>query len=201
MQQFCVRWRRCPLADTTVRPAVFLDRDGTIAEEVGYLNQVSRFRLLPGVAAAIRMLNEAELPVIVATNQSGVGRGYFPESLVKEVHDLMRGLLLSEGARLDGVYYCPHVSADGCECRKPKTGMFEQAARELRIDLKNSFMVGDRYGDIEAANRVGAHSVLVRTGYGEGELAWHAEKWPKQPEFVAGNLEAAAKWILKEVRR
>jgi D-glycero-D-manno-heptose 1,7-bisphosphate phosphatase len=179
---------------------VFLDRDGTIAEEVGYLNHVSRFRLLPGVAAAIRTLNEAELPVIVVTNQSGVGRGYFPESVVKEVHDRMREGLLAAGARLDGVYYCPHVSADGCECRKPKTGMFEQAARELRLDLKRSFAVGDRYGDIEAAHRAGARSVLVRTGYGEGELAWHAKKWPKQPEFVAENLEAAARWILKEVR-
>ena len=201
MQEFCRRWRRCPLAEMTARPAVFLDRDGTIAEEVGYLNHVSRFRLLPGAAAAIRTLNEAELPVVVVTNQSGVGRGYFPESVVKKVHDRMREELLVEGARLDAVYYCPHVSADGCECRKPKTGMFEQAARELRVDLKCSFVVGDRYGDIEAAHCAGAHSVLVRTGYGEGELAWHAGKWPKQPEFVAENLEAAARWILKEARR
>jgi D-glycero-D-manno-heptose 1,7-bisphosphate phosphatase len=201
VQEFYRRWRRCPLAETIARPAVFLDRDGTIAEEVGYLNHVSRFRLLPAVAAAIRTLNEAELPVIVVTNQSGVGRGYFPESVVKEVHDRMREELLAEGARLDGVYYCPHVSADGCECRKPKTGMFEQAARELRVDLKRSFVVGDRYGDIEAANRAGARSVLVRTGYGEGELAWHAQRWPKQPEFVAENLAAATRWILKEVQR
>ena len=200
MQEFCARWRRCPLAEMIARPAVFLDRDGTIAEEVGYLNHVSRFHLLPGVAAAIRTLNEAELPVIVVTNQSGVGRGYFPESVVKEVHHRMREALLAEGAQLDGVYYCPHVSADGCECRKPKTGMFEQAVRELRLDLKRSFVVGDRYGDIEAAHRAGARSVLVRTGYGEGELAWHAKKWSKQPEFVAENLEAAARWILKEVR-
>ena len=195
-----MRWRRCPLAEMIARPAVFLDRDGTIAEEVGYLNHVSRFRLLPGVAAAIRTLNDAQLPVIVVTNQSGVGRGYFPEAVVKEVHDRMREALLAAGARLDGVYYCPHVSADECECRKPKTGMFEQAARELRLDLKRSFVVGDRYGDIEAAHRAGARSVLVRTGYGEGELAWHAKKWPKQPEFVAENLEAATRWILKEVR-
>ena len=200
MQGCCTRWRRCPLAETTARPAVFLDRDGTIAEEVGYLNHVSRFRLLPGVAAAIRMLNGAQLPVIVVTNQSGVGRGYFPESLVEEVHDRMHEALQAEGARLDGVYYCPHVSADGCQCRKPKTGMFEQAARELGLNLKLSFVVGDRYGDIEAADRAGARGVLVRTGYGEGELAWHTKDWPKQPEFVAKNLEAAARWILKEVR-
>jgi D-glycero-D-manno-heptose 1,7-bisphosphate phosphatase len=180
---------------------VFLDRDGTIAEEVGYLNHVSRFRLLEGVTGAIRRLNEAMLPVIVVTNQSGVGRGYFPESVVTEVHERMRAELLAEGARLDGVYYCPHVSADGCECRKPKTGMLDQAARELNLDLKRSFVVGDRYGDIEAANRAGARSALVRTGYGEGELAWHAQNWPKQPDFVAENLDEAARWILKEVRR
>jgi D-glycero-D-manno-heptose 1,7-bisphosphate phosphatase len=153
-----------------------LDRDGTIAEEVGYLNHVSRFRLLPGVATAIRTLNEVELRVIVLSNQSGVGRGYFSESVVvKEVHDRMRGELLVQGARFDGVYYCPHASADGCGCGKPKTGMLEQAARELLVDLKRWFGVGDRYGDIAAANRAGARSVLVRTGYGEGELAWRAQ--------------------------
>ena len=184
-----------------MRPAVFLDRDGTIAEEVGYLNHVSRFRLLPGVAGAIRQLNQALLPVIVVTNQSGVGRGYFPESVVSEVHERMRAELLAEGATLDGVYYCPHVSADGCECRKPKTGMLERAARELNLDLKKSFVVGDRYGDIETANIAGAHSVMVRTGYGEGELAWHAQRWPRQPDFVAEDLDEAARWILKEVQR
>jgi len=184
-----------------MRPAVFLDRDGTIAEEVGYLNHVSRFRLLQGVAGAIRQLNQALLPVIVVTNQSGVGRGYFPESLVTEVHERMRTELLAEGARLDSVYYCPHVSAHGCQCRKPNTGMLDQAAHELSLDLKKSFVVGDRYGDIETANRAGARSILVRTGYGEGELAWHAQKWPKQPDFVAKDLDEAARWIVKEARR
>lgn len=165
------------------------------------MNHVSRFRLLSGVAAAIRQLNEALLPVIVVTNQSGVGRGYFPESVVSEVHDRMRAELLAEGARLDGVYYCPHISADRCECRKPKAGMLQQAAGELQLDLKRSFVVGDRYGDIEVASRIGARSILVRTGYGEGELAWHAQKWPRQPDFVAENLDEASRWILKEVPR
>ena len=180
---------------------MFLDRDGTIAEEMGYLNHVSRFRLLSGAAAAIRRLNDAQLPVIVVTNQSGVGRGYFPESVVSEVHDRMRAELLAEGARLDGVYYCPHLTAAGCACRKPNTGMLDRAARELHLDLKRSFVVGDRYGDIEVANRTGARSVMVRTGYGEGELAWHAQKWPKQPDFVADDLDGAVGWILKEVQR
>lgn len=186
--------------DAARRPAVFLDRDGTITEEVGYLNHLNRFRLLPGVGGAIRRLNEASVPVIVVTNQSGVGRGYFPEALVRDVHERMSAELLNAGARLDGVYYCPHVPADDCHCRKPRTGMLEQAARELRLDLKSSFVVGDRHSDVELAHHAGARSILVRTGYGEGELAWHAKDWPRQPEFVAADLFDAVNWILKETQ-
>ena len=183
-----------------LKPAVFLDRDGTIAEEVGYLNHISRFRMFPFVPEAVRRLNDAGRPVIVVTNQSGVGRGYFPESLVHEVHALMNRQLAEAGARVDGVYFCPHVLADGCVCRKPKTGMLELAAREHGIDVKRSFVVGDRYGDIELARNAGTRSVLVRTGYGEGELAWHAGSWAVQPEFVAGTLAEAADWILEQKR-
>ena len=165
------------------------------------MNHLSRFRLLPGAADAIRRLNEAALPVIVVTNQSGVARGYFPEQLVRDVHERMKAELLDAGARLDGVYYCPHVSSDECECRKPKTGMLEQAARELGLDLKKSFVVGDRQSDVELAHCAGARSVLVRTGFGEGELAWHAKNWECQPEFVAADLPAAVEWILQEVQR
>ena len=168
---------------------------------MGYLNHLSRFRLLPGAAAAIRRLNEARLPVIVVTNQSGVGRGYFPEQLVRDVHDRMNADLRKAGACLDGVYYCPHVSSDECVCRKPKTGMLEQAARELGLDLKKSFVVGDRHSDVQVAHCLGARSILVRTGFGEGELAWHAEKWAHQPEFVAADLPEAVEWILQEVQR
>jgi D-glycero-D-manno-heptose 1,7-bisphosphate phosphatase len=184
-----------------LRPAVFLDRDGTILEEMGYLNHISRFRMLSGVAAAIRGLNTAQLPVVVVTNQSGVARGYFPESLVREVHDRMICELAAEGARVDGVYYCPHVGADECDCRKPKTGMLERAASELKLDLKKSFVVGDRSGDVELARRAGSRSVLVRTGFGEGEVAWHANKWTHQPDFVAKDLSQAADWILMEMQR
>src|SRR5262245_4719880 len=111
-----------------LRPAVFLDRDGTVPEEVGYLNHISRFRMLSGVSEAIRKLNDVRLPVVVVTNQSGVGQGYFPGSLVQEVHDRSVSEQAAGGARLDGVYYCPHVGADECTCRKPKTGMLERAA-------------------------------------------------------------------------
>lgn len=181
-----------------LRPAVFVDRDGTIAEEVGYLNHASRFRIFPFVAAAIRRLNQAAWPVVVVTNQSGVGRGYFPESLLHEVHELMKKQLSEAGATIDGIYYCPHTSADNCSCRKPKTGMLDRAAREHAIDLSRSVVVGDRYGDIELARYAYARGVLVRTGYGEGELTWHAAKWPAQPDFVAQDFSEATDWILRQ---
>ncbi len=185
---------------TPLRPAVFLDRDGTIAEEVGYLNHASRFRMFPFAAAAIRRLNSAGLPVIVVTNQSGVGRGYFPESLVHTVHELMSQQLAAAGAHLDAIYYCPHTSADACDCRKPKPGLLQRAAREHSLDLASSFVVGDRYGDIEFAQCAGASGVLVRTGYGAGELAWHSAKWPVPPDFIADDLTAAADWILRQTK-
>lgn len=139
-----------------LRPAVFLDRDGTIAEEVGYLNHASRFRMFPWVADALQRLNETGYPVIVVTNQSGVGRGYFPESLVHEVNQLMTQQLSKLGAKIDAIYYCPHVSTENCNCRKPRTGMLERAAREHALDLHRSFVVGDRYGDIELARNARA---------------------------------------------
>jgi D-glycero-D-manno-heptose 1,7-bisphosphate phosphatase len=183
-----------------LRPAVFVDRDGTIAEEVGYLNHASRFRMFPFVSDAIRRLKEGGFAVVVVTNQSGVGRGYFPESLVQEVHALMTRQLSAAAAILDAVYYCPHTSADNCTCRKPKIGMLERAAREQGLDLQCSFVVGDRYGDIEFARNARARGILVRTGYGEGELAWHAAKWPAPPDFIARDLADAAGWILRQGR-
>jgi D-glycero-D-manno-heptose 1,7-bisphosphate phosphatase len=156
--------------------------------------------MFPFAADAIRRLNEASLSVVVITNQSGVGRGYFPETLVHSVHEQMRQQLSAQHARIDAVYYCPHTGADGCDCRKPKPGMLERAAREHRLDPRRSFVVGDRYGDIESAHRVGARGVLVGTGYGEGELAWHAAEWPQAPEFVAQDLAVAFDWILRQMK-
>jgi D-glycero-D-manno-heptose 1,7-bisphosphate phosphatase len=171
-----------------------------MSEEVGYLNEIGRFRMFPFTAAAIGRLNEARLPVIVVTNQSGVGRGFFPESLVRTVHELMIQHLVEHGARVDGVYYCPHTSEDDCECRKPKPGMLAQAAREHCLDLRRSVLVGDRYGDVEAAHNAGARGVLVRTGYGETELASGASTWLTPPDMIAEDLGAAVDWILREVR-
>jgi D-glycero-D-manno-heptose 1,7-bisphosphate phosphatase len=156
--------------------------------------------MFPFAAAAVRRLNDAGLPVVVVTNQSGVRRGYFPESLVHRVNELMTQQLAAAGARIDAVYYCPHTSADACNCRKPKTGMLVQAAREHSLDLRRSFVVGDRYRDVEFAHNAQARSIFVRTGYGEGELAWHSPKWSVQPDFVAEDLSDAAEWIVRQPR-
>lgn len=180
------------------RAAVFIDRDGTIAEEVGYLNHVSRFRMFPFVAAALRRLNEAGYAAIVVTNQSGVARGYFPESLIHDVTRLMTKQLAEAGAKIDALYYCAHGTAESCGCRKPKTGMLEQAAREHGVDLRRAFVIGDRYLDVELAHNAQARGILVRTGYGEGELAWHAGEWPAPPDFVAEDLAQAVDWILRQ---
>lgn len=183
-----------------LRAAVFLDRDGTICEEVGYLNHISRFRMFPFAAAALGRLNDAGYPVIVVSNQSGVARGYFPESLVHQVNDEMIRQLSAAGVKVDAVYYCPHASSENCACRKPKTGMLERAAHEHCIDLQRSFVVGDRHGDIQLAHNARARGILVRSGYGEGELAWHSAKWPAQPDFVAEDLARAVDWILRQSR-
>jgi len=114
------------------------------------------------------------------------------------VNELMTQQLAEKGAAIDAIYYCPHISAENCSCRKPRTGMLDCAALEHALDLQRSFVVGDRYGDMELARNAGARSVLVRTGYGEGELTWHAARWPKQPDFVAEDLKQAADWILRQ---
>jgi D-glycero-D-manno-heptose 1,7-bisphosphate phosphatase len=161
------------------------------------LNHVSRFRMFPFVGTAIRRLNQSGLAVIVVTNQSGVARGYFPESLIQEVNERMQRELMSAAARLDGVYYCPHSSTEGCDCRKPKTGMLERAVREHNLDLARSFVVGDRYADMELAFQAGCKAIFVRTGYGRGEETWHAKNWQRQPDIIVENLQQATDWILE----
>ena len=183
--------------------AVFLDRDGTVNEEVGYVNHVERFTLLPRVGEAIRLLNQNGLKTVVITNQSGVARGYFPESLVPLVHQKMQELLKKDGAHLDGIYYCPHHPDVGappyrqkCRCRKPEPGLIEEAVKDLDLDLRRCYMIGDRGVDIEFAHRVGAKGILVLTGYGKGEWEYWGRQWKETPEYVAQDLFEAVRWIL-----
>jgi D-glycero-D-manno-heptose 1,7-bisphosphate phosphatase len=182
------------------RPAVFLDRDGTICEEMGYLNHISRLHIFPFAAAAIRRFNDAGMPIIVVTNQSGVSRDIFPESLIAEVHKQIREAMEAAGARIDGFYYCTHTRADDCQCRKPLPGLLLQAAREHDLSLRDSFVVGDRYADVELAHAVGGRGLLVLTGYGRGEHEMQRHKWPRQPDDVVEDLTAAADAILAHVR-
>jgi D-glycero-D-manno-heptose 1,7-bisphosphate phosphatase len=184
--------------------AVFLDRDGTINEEMGYINHLDRFVLLPSAAAAIGRINESGLKAIVITNQSGAARGYFPKELINQVHQKMRDLLEEEGAFLNGIYSCTHAppskgESGGCGCRKPKIGLMKQAAQELNLDLEKSYVVGDRFKDVEMARNAGAKAVLVLTGYGRGELGFLGPTRKVEPDFVAEDLAGAVEWILSDM--
>jgi D-glycero-D-manno-heptose 1,7-bisphosphate phosphatase len=185
------------------RRAVFIDRDGTLSEEVGYINHQSRFRLFPYAATAIKHLNENDWLAIVTTNQAGVARGYFPEEMIQTVHAMMTNELESGGARLDAIYYCPHHPSVGdppyrvdCDCRKPKPGLIARAAREFDINLPESWMVGDRYSDVELARNAGVKSAFVMSGYGRGEWEHQEPSWKLKPDLVAVNLLAAVKAIV-----
>jgi D-glycero-D-manno-heptose 1,7-bisphosphate phosphatase len=184
--------------------AVFLDRDGTINEEMGYINHVDRFALIPGAAVAIRSINESELKAVVVTNQSGAARGYFPKELIDQVHQKMSDLLEKEGAFLDGIYTCTHAppnkeEAGGCGCRKPKIGLMQQAAQEMNLDLEKSYVVGDRFKDVEMARNAGAKAVLVLTGYGRGELGFLGPTRKVEPDYIAEDLSEAVQWILSDM--
>jgi D-glycero-D-manno-heptose 1,7-bisphosphate phosphatase len=184
--------------------AVFLDRDGTIIEEVGYLDRVERVALYPWTIDAVRALNRADLRVVLVSNQSGVARGFFTESVVDDVHAHMARLLSEGGARIDAYYYCPHhpdgkiaAYARACDCRKPGRGLVDRAVRELDVDPAASFVVGDRWLDVALARAVGARGVLVRTGYGAAE-----EQHPPEgltPDAVVDNLVEASSWILRHL--
>ena len=183
------------------RPAVFIDRDGTISEEVGYVNHPTRFRLFPYSSEAIRILNNNEWLAILVTNQAGVARGYFSEDVIVKVHEQLQREL--KDARLDAIYYCAHHPSIGeppyridCDCRKPKPGLIDRAAQEFEIDRGASWMVGDRYGDVELARNAGLRSAFVLSGYGLGEWEYQRPSWQHQPDLVCENLLEAVKMIV-----
>jgi D-glycero-D-manno-heptose 1,7-bisphosphate phosphatase len=185
--------------------AVFLDRDGVIAEEVGYLKDVSELRLIPDSSRAVHLLNETGMKVILITNQSGVARGYFSEGVIREIHQAMEKQLSEERAFIDAIYYCPHHPegtieqyAIQCNCRKPGLGMLAQAAQDHDIDLKHSYLVGDKLSDVECAQRAGMRSILVLTGYGMGERRKITGRSSVKPMYTAKNLYEAVKWIIED---
>jgi len=188
-------------AQPPARRAVFFDRDGTLIDDVHYIADPTKVVLRPGAAGAVRRINQAGWLAIVVTNQSGIARKYFSEAFVQETHRALDARLARGGARVDAYYYCPH-HPDGklpdyareCDCRKPRPGLIDRAARDLNLDPARSFVVGDKWGDIGLAQAVGARGVLVRTGTGA-----IAERQPRPgvtADVVVDNLAAAASWIL-----
>lgn len=183
--------------------AVFLDRDGTLIEEVGYLDRRDRMALYPWSIDAVRALNRAGIPVIMVSNQSGIARGFFSEAALGDIHRHLASLLAAGGARLDAYYHCPH-HPDGrvaeytrsCECRKPGGALVERAVRELGVDPRRSFTVGDRWVDVALARTVGARGLLVRTGYGALEEARPPDGLTA--DAVVDNLIGAVSWILSQ---
>ncbi|MFH1715128.1 MAG: HAD family hydrolase [Elusimicrobiota bacterium] len=187
--------------------AVFMDRDGTINVEGGYINHEDRYELLPNTAKAIKRLNDNKVLAIVCTNQAGVARGYFKESLVKIVHAKLKSLLSEKGARVDDIFYCPHHPNLGgkyrkkCDCRKPGLGMIKKAEKKYNIDVKSSYVVGDKISDIVWGHRAGAKGVMVLTGYGSGEYKYQRRDWKDLPDFIAKDLNEAVKWILNDIKK
>lgn len=172
--------------------AVFLDRDGTMNRDVPYCRRPGDFELFPHTARAVKRLNESGYKVIIITNQSGVARGYFTEETLARIHQKMRDQLAEKDAHIDGIYYCPHHPDDNCDCRKPKPKMVLQAAQEHDVDLKRSFMVGDKPMDIQLGQSVGCRTVLIPSDPGD------AGSEPCSPDYTAADLYQAALWIIRQ---
>lgn len=176
---------------------VFMDRDGTICVDWGYLISAERMELLPNSAEALKKLNDAKIPVIVITNQAGVSREYFSEEAVCEANESLKKILLKHNSHVEEIYYCPHHPDAGCWCRKPNSGLLEEGAKKYKIDPKNSFVVGDKLTDIQLAKKVGAKSVLVLTGYGKEEEKKMTDE--TKADYIAFDLLKAVEWILNEI--
>jgi D-glycero-D-manno-heptose 1,7-bisphosphate phosphatase len=191
--------------------AVFLDRDGTINEEVGYLDSIDKLRLFVNTAEAIRLINESGMKAVVITNQSGVAKGYFTEEFVRTVHERIQEMLRQRGAFIDAFYYCPHHQTEGiggylqyCACRKPEAGMLIEASKEFDIDLQRSYTVGDMLKDIQVAHTVGAKAILVKTGYCLNTI--QKDLTPDsseicQPSYIAEDILDAVKWIIEDWKK
>jgi D,D-heptose 1,7-bisphosphate phosphatase len=189
--------------------AVFLDRDGVINEEVGYLDSLDKLKVIPCAYEAIKLINESGMKAVVISNQSGVARGLLTEEFVKKTNNHLQILLREQGAFINKFYYCPHHPTEGeepyrqiCDCRKPAPGMFLTAARDLNIDLELSYMVGDRFFDMEAAKNAGVKGILVKTGYGKESLQDDGPDKATEdnkPDYVASDILEAVKWILSQV--
>lgn len=189
------------------KPAIFLDRDGTIIKEVGYIDSPEKISLIPRADEAIRSLQESGFKIIVVSNQSGVAHGYFDEDTVRLINERVSDIFASKSAVIDAFYFCPHHPDFGnqdykkdCECRKPKPGMILQAVEEHRIDLSNSIMIGDKFTDVKTGKNLNLLSILVLTGFGTKEYQTiKAMGLQPEPDFVAENIYEAALIIKKKL--
>lgn len=177
--------------------AVFIDRDGTINIDGPYLSDPDRFEMYPGVGNGIKALKENGFKIIVITNQSGIARGYFTENDLAEIHAKMKREFKKFNVELDGIYYCPHHPDDGCNCRKPKTGLFDKAIKEHDIDVKKSYMLGDKNLDVVAGRNVGTKTVLIPVPGTTGKTAIEKSKKDSCPDYIARDFTDAIEWILK----
>ncbi|MCL2390643.1 MAG: HAD family hydrolase [Endomicrobia bacterium] len=187
-------------AKTKMTPAVFLDRDGTIIFDKNYLSLPGQVKLYSFSAASVKKLREAGFKIIVVTNQSGISRKMFTEKDLEKVHKKFLSLIKENGVKIDGLYYCPHIDDDKCGCRKPKTGMALQAAKEHNIDLKKSYTVGDSIRDYMLGNNFGGKGVLVLTGHGKRQFL-KVKNEKIKPLAVCKTLKQAARLIINDAKK
>ena len=183
-------------------PAVFFDRDGTLNEDVGYLDRLERLRLFPFATEALRVVQRAGYKVVITTSQAGMAHGMVSEAVLAEIHAHITARMAAAGVRIDGIYYCPHHPDAKvekfrrvCDCAKPKPGMVLQAARELDLDLSRSWVIGDRWRDLQMGFAAGVRGILVRTGYGGTEALWSPDG--VQAEAIVANAMEAASWVVR----
>jgi heptosyltransferase-2 len=179
---------------------VFLDRDGTLNYDPGYLKVAAELKLLAGVGPALARLKGAGARLVVVTNQSGVGRGIVTLKDLEAIHARLEGLLEQEGAELDAIYFCPHHPDDGCHCRKPNVGMVERAVSELQLDLRRSYLIGDDARDIQLAHRVGAKAILFTPGLVDAQALEPLKAEQTMPDAVAKSMAEAVDWIFADAK-
>lgn len=175
--------------------AVFVDRDGTINVDGPYLSDPANFQMYPGVGEGIKKLKDQGFKVIVITNQSGIGRGYFTEKELTEIHERMKAEFRKFNTDVDDIYYCPHHPDANCDCRKPKTKLFEMAIKEHCVDIKKSYMMGDKMQDMEAGKKVGIKTILIPVSNESREHELSKKIRGCKPDYVARNFTEAVDWI------
>ena len=175
-----------------MRKLILLDRDGTVNDEVNYLSSPDQLKLIPGAAKGIRRLNQAGYAVAIVTNQSGIARGYLDVAALENIHFHLRGLLAAEEAVIDGIFSCPHLPSENCECRKPRIKLALDAAREIGTTLEGAVVIGDKECDVLLGKAINAKTILVRTGHGTK----YALNPKAEPDIILADLQKATDWIL-----